>query len=132
MMIATHRHQGLLLATLNDIKNRLGEQRTHEIEMTTPVIKSFAARCVRVSEIDEFSDLSIDEDSKAYDMYDIYYQSSNHVLATLTMLKVVGKTIDDLPEEAKKIANSLEANERELRVLRKHVIELVYKEMKGL
>lgn len=127
-IIPTHRDQGYVLATLSDIERELGSERAQEIERTTPIIKSLAARCVRVAEIEEFSDLAIDEESAAYDMYDLYCQSSNYILATVSMLKIFGLTIEDLEEDSKNIANSLEASEFDKKVLRKNVIELVLKE----
>lgn len=131
-MIATHRNKGLVLATLSDIRQILGDERAKEIEATTPVIKSYAAKCVRVSEVEEFSDLPVDEDSRVYDMYDIYYQSSNHVLATLSMLKIANAELTDLPEESQRIFRMLEPSEREERILRKSVIEIVLHKTKGV
>lgn len=131
MMIPTHRSKGLVLATLDDVRKRLGKERADEIEKTTPVIKSLAARCVRVSEIDEFSDLAIDEDSRVYDMYDIYLQSSHHSLATSAMLKIAELSLTDLSEESQKIANSIDPTEEEKRILRKNVIELAWHKLKG-
>lgn len=131
MIIPTHRDQGLVLVTLKDLEKFLGKERASEIERTTPVIKSLAARCVRVYEVEEVSDLAIDEDSRVYDMYDLYEQSSNHVLATVTMLQIVKKSVEDLNDECQKIVNSLNINDFERRVLRKHVIEIVLKEKKG-
>ena len=120
-MIATHRNKGLVLATLSDIRQMLGDERADEIEATTPVIKSYAAKCVRVSEVEEFSD-----------MYDIYDQSSNHVLATLSMLKIANAELTDLPEESQRIFRMLEPSEREERILRKSVIEIVLQKTKGV
>lgn len=131
MMIATHRNKGLVLATLSDISRLLGEERANEIEATTPVIKSYAAKCVRVSEVEEFSDLAVDEDSRVYDMYDIYDQSSNHVLATLSMLKIANAELKDLSEEGQRIFKILEPTPREERILRKSVIEIVLQKVKG-
>lgn len=131
-MIATHRNKGLVLATLSDIRQMLGDERADEIEATTPVIKSYAAKCVRVSEVEEFSDLPVDEDSRVYDMYDIYDQSSNHVLATLSMLKIANAELTDLPEESQRIFRMLEPSEREERILRKSVIEIVLQKTKGV
>ena len=131
-MIATHRNKGLVLATLSDIRQMLGDERADEIEATTPVIKSYAAKCVRVSEVEEFSDLPVDEDSRVYDMYDIYDQSSNHVLATLSMLKIANAELTDLPEESQRIFRMLEPSEREERILRKSVIEIVLQRTKGV
>lgn len=131
-MIATHRNKGLVLATLSDIRQILGDERAKEIESTTPVIKSYAAKCVRVSEVEEFSDLPVDEDSRVYDMYDIYDQSSNHVLATLSMLKIANAELTDLPEESQRIFRMLEPSEREERILRKSVIEIVLHKTKGV
>lgn len=131
-MIATHRNKGLVLATLSDIRQILGDERADEIEATTPVIKSYAAKCVRVSEVEEFSDLPVDEDSRVYDMYDIYDQSSNHVLATLSMLKIANAELTDLPEESQRIFRMLEPSEREERILRKSVIEIVLQKTKGV
>lgn len=131
-MIATHRNKGLVLATLLDIRQILGDERAKEIEATTPVIKSYAAKCVRVSEVEEFSDLPVDEDSRVYDMYDIYDQSSNHVLATLSMLKIANAELTDLPEESQRIFRMLEPSEREERILRKSVIEIVLHKTKGV
>ena len=131
-MIATHRNKGLVLATLSDIRQILGDERPKEIEATTPVIKSYAAKCVRVSEVEEFSDLPVDEDSRVYDMYDIYDQSSNHVLATLSMLKIANAELTDLPEESQRIFRMLEPSEREERILRKSVIEIVLHKTKGV
>lgn len=131
-MIATHRNKGLVLATLSDIRQILGDERANEIEATTPVIKSYAAKCVRVSEVEEFSDLPVDEDSRVYDMYDIYDQSSNHVLATLSMLKIANAELTDLPEESQRIFRMLEPSDREERILRKSVIEIVLQRTKGV
>lgn len=134
MTIVTHRNQGLVLATLSDIRRLLGEEKAKEIELTTPVIKSYAAKCVRVAEIKEkdFSELAVDEDTRIYDMYDIYAQSSNHVLATLAMLKAVNAKLSDLPAESQCIFRNLEATEREKRILRKSVIEIVLQKTKGV
>lgn len=131
-MIATHRNKGLVLATLSDIRQILGDERANEIEATTPVIKSYAAKCVRVSEVEEFSDLPVDEDSRVYDMYDIYDQSSNHVLATLSMLKIANAELTDLPDESQRIFRMLEPSDREERILRKSVIEIVLQRTKGV
>ena len=131
-MIATHRNKGLVLATLSDIRQILGDERVKEIEATTPIIKSYAAKCVRVSEVEEFSDLPVDEDSRVYDMYDIYDQSSNHVLATLSMLKIANAELTDLPEESQRIFRMLEPSAREERILRKSVIEIVLQKTKGV
>ena len=131
-MIAPHRNKGLVLATLSDIRQILGDARANEIEATTPVIKSYAAKCVRVSEVEEFSDLPVDEDSRVYDMYDIYDQSSNHVLATLSMLKIANAELTDLPEESQRIFRTLEPSDREERILRKSVIEIVLQKTKGV
>ena len=43
MMIPTHRNNGLVLATLDDVRMKLGNDRAQEIERVTPVIKSLAA-----------------------------------------------------------------------------------------
>ena len=84
-----------------------------------------------MSEIDEFSDLAIDEDSRVYDMYDIYLQSSHHSLATSAMLKIAELSLTDLSEESQKIANSIDPTEEEKRILRKNVIELAWHKLKG-
>ena len=65
-------------------------------------------------------------------MYDIYDQSSNHVLATLSMLKIANAELTDLPEESQRIFRMLEPSEREERILRKSVIEIVLHKTKGV
>ena len=130
MMIPTHRNNGLVLATLDDVRMKLGNDRAQEIERVTPVIKSLAAHCVRVSEIEELADLAIDEDSREYDMYDAYEQSSNHILASFAMLKIAGLTIEDLSEESRRIVRTLNASDEERKILRKNVIEIVWHKMK--
>lgn len=116
----------LVLVSIDDLRKSLGEDTTEEIIETTPVIEKFGQKYVRAAEIDDLSYLAIDEETAQYDLFDLYCQSSNHVLASISVLKLFNRSVDDLSDKAKSVMNKIYLDDpKELKVLRKEVIEQV-------
>ena len=116
----------LVLVSIDDLRKSLGEDVAEEIIETTPVIEKFGQKYVRAAEIDDLSHLAIDEETAQYDLFDLYCQSSNHVLAAISVLKLFNRSVDDLSDKAKSVMNKIYLDDqKELKVLRKEVIEHV-------
>lgn len=120
------RLNGLALVSVEDLKKIFSESEIKEIIDTTPVIRKFGQDYVRAAEIDSLAHLAIDEDTAQYDLFDLYRQSSNHILASISVLRVCQKHVSDLNDDAQKIVNKIYLDsERDIKVLRKNVIELL-------
>lgn len=120
------RLNGLSLVSVEDLRKIFSESEVEEIISTTPVIKKFGQDYVRAAEIDSLAHLAIDEETAQYDLFDLYRQSSNHILAAISVLRVCQKQVSDLNSDAQKIVNTIYLDsERDIKVLRKNVIELL-------
>ena len=120
------RLNGLALVSVEDLKKIFSESEIKEIIATTPVIRKFGQDYVRAAEIDSLEHRAIDEDTAQYDLFDLYRQSSNHILAAISVLRVCQKHVSDLNDDAQKIVNKIYLDsERDIKVLRKNVIELL-------
>ena len=116
----------LTLINVKDLEKIYNEEEIVKILEETPVIKKFDSIYVRAAEIEDLSHLANDEDTSKYDLFDLYYQSSNHILATITILKLIGKDLDDLSKSSQEVVNKIYLdNDEELKRLRKNVIELL-------
>lgn len=116
----------LTLVDVRDLSKIYDEQEVQDILEVTPVIKKFDSSYVRAAEIEDLSHLANGEDTSKYDLFDLYYQSSNHILATITILKLIGKDLSSLSKESQKFVNTIYLDsEKDLKVLRKNVIELL-------
>ena len=120
------RLNGLALVSVEDLRKIFSESEVNEIVATTPVIRKFGQDYVRAAEIDSLAHLAIDEETAQYDLFDLYRQSSNHILAAISVLRVCQKHVSDLNDAAQKIVNTIYLDsERDIKVLRKNVIELL-------
>ena len=120
------RLNGLALVSVEDLRKIFSESEVNEIVDTTPVIRKFGQDYVRAAEIDSLAHLAIDEETEQYDLFDLYRQSSNHILAAISVLRVCQKHVSDLNDAAQKIVNTIYLDsERDIKVLRKNVIELL-------
>lgn len=120
------RLNGLALVSVEDLRKIFSESEVNEIVDTTPVIRKFGQDYVRAAEIDSLAHLAIDEETAQYDLFDLYRQSSNHILAAISVLRVCQKHVSDLNDAAQKIVNTIYLDsERDIKVLRKNVIELL-------
>ena len=120
------RLNGLALVSVEDLNKIFSESEVSEIVDTTPVIRKFGQDYVRAAEIDSLAHLAIDEETAQYDLFDLYRQSSNHILAAISVLRVCQRDVFDLNEDAQKIVNTIYLDsERDIKVLRKNVIELL-------
>ena len=116
----------LTLINVKELEKIYNEEEIAKILEETPVIKKFDSLYVRAAEIEDLSHLANDEDTSKYDLFDLYYQSSNHILATITILKLIGKDLKDLSKSSQEVVNKIYLdNEEELKRLRKNVIELL-------
>lgn len=116
----------LTLINVKELEKIYNEEEIAKILEETPVIKKFDSLYVRAAEIEDLSHLANDEDTSKYDLFDLYYQSSNHILATITILKLIGKDLEDLSKSSQEVVNKIYLdNEEELKRLRKNVIELL-------
>ena len=116
----------LTLINVKELEKIYNEEEIAKILEETPVIKKFDSLYVRAAEIEDLSHLANDEDTSKYDLFDLYYQSSNHILATITILKLIGKDLKDLSKSSQEVVNKIYPdNEEELKRLRKNVIELL-------
>lgn len=116
----------LTLINVKELEKIYNEEEIAKILEETPVIKKFDSLYVRAAEIEDLSHLANDEDTSKYDLFDLYYQSSNHILATITILKLLGKDLEDLSKSSQEVVNKIYLdNEEELKRLRKNVIELL-------
>lgn len=116
----------LTLINVKELEKIYDEEEIAKILEETPVIKKFDSLYVRAAEIEDLSHLANDEDTSKYDLFDLYYQSSNHILATITILKLIGKDLKDLSKSSQEVVNKIYLdNEEELKRLRKNVIELL-------
>lgn len=116
----------LTLINVKELEKIYNEEEIAKILEETPVIKKFDSLYVRAAEIEDLSHLANDEDTSKYDLFDLYYQSSNHILATITILKLIGKDLKDLSKSSQEVVNKIYLDhEEELKRLRKNVIELL-------
>lgn len=116
----------LTLIDVRDLNKIYDEDEVRRILEITPVIKKFDSFYVRAAEIEDLSHLANNEDTSKYDLFDLYYQSSNHILAAVTILKLIGKDLDSLSEESRKSVNTIYLDsEIDLKKLRKNIIELL-------
>ena len=116
----------LTLINVKELEKIYNEEEIAKILEETPVIKKFDSLYVRAAEIEDLSHLANDEDTSKYDLFDLYYQSSNHILATITILKLICKDLEDLSKSSQEVVNKIYLdNEEELKRLRKNVIELL-------
>lgn len=116
----------LTLINVKELEKIYNEEEIAKILEETPVIKKFDSLYVRAAEIEDLSHLANDEDTSKYDLFDLYYQSSNHILATITILKLIGKDLKDLSKSSQDVVNKIYLdNDEELKRLRKNVIELL-------
>lgn len=116
----------LTLIDVRDLNKIYTEEEVEKILEITPVIKKFDSFYVRAAEIEDLSHLANNEDTSKYDLFDLYYQSSNHILATITILKLIGKDLDSLSKDSQKLVNTIYLeSENDLKKLRKNVIELL-------
>ena len=116
----------LTLINVKELEKIYNEEEIAKILEETPVIKKFDSLYVRAAEIEDLSHLANDEDTSKYDLFDLYYQSSNHILATITILKLIGKDLKELSKSSQEVVNKIYLdNEEELKRLRKNVIELL-------
>lgn len=116
----------LTLIDVRDLKRIYSEDEVKKILETTPVIKKFDSEYVRAAEIEDLSHLANNEDTSKYDLFDLYYQSSNHILAAITILKLIGKDLESLSKESQRLVNTIYLeSEIDLKKLRKNVIELL-------
>lgn len=122
--------ENLTFVGLNALKSILTNERYEEVERTVPAIKYFGAKYIRPFEVEEIDSLSgLDEKISNYDLFDIYQRSSNTILATMTTLSKVDKSITDLPNDVQTILNDphIENDDEKKKIVRKAVIELVVK-----
>lgn len=116
----------LTLINVKELEKIYNEEEIAKILEEAPVIKKFDSLYVRAAEIEDLSHLANDEDTSKYDLFDLYYQSSNHILATITILKLIDKDLKDLSKSSQEVVNKIYLdNEEELKRLRKNVIELL-------
>lgn len=116
----------LTLVNVKELEKIYSEEEIDKILDETPVIKKFDSLYIRAAEIEDLSHLASDEDTSKYDLFDLYYQSSNHILATITILKLINKDLKDLSRTSQEVVNKIYLDsDEELKRLRKNVIELL-------
>lgn len=116
----------LTLVNIKELEKIYSEEEIDKILNETPVIKKFDSLYIRAAEIEDLSHLASDEDASKYDLFDLYYQSSNHILATITILKLINKDLKDLSRTSQEVVNKIYLDsDEELKRLRKNVIELL-------
>lgn len=116
----------LTLVNVKELEKIYSEEEIAKILDETPVIKKFDSLYIRAAEIEDLYHLASDEDTSKYDLFDLYYQSSNHILATITILKLINKDLKDLSRTSQEVVNKIYLDsDEELKRLRKNVIELL-------
>ena len=123
--------KGLACISLNEIEKVDGKRFKDEIEKTCPILKSFGVKLVRATEVPKYSCLTAlyEEDTRFYNLYDIYIQSSTHIHATLFTLKLVDSDKTELSEESREYLTRTHLTEYEHKRLRKNIIEIVMKKV---
>ena len=97
----------LTLVNIKELEKIYSEEEIDKILNETPVIKKFDSLYIRAAEIEDLSHLASDEDTSKYDLFDLYYQSSNHILATITILKLINKDLKDLSRTSQEVVNKI-------------------------
>lgn len=127
--ITSRQYQSLPVVGVDDLHGIYTFDEIEELKKSVPVFTSFGSQAIRVAEIDR---IDITEDTNAatrlYDCFDIFMQASNHIFAAVSALKLVGLTVDELPDDVRPFINEIEPSKSDVARLRKAAIERIFEE----